>query len=97
MISILNKDRFLTGVVIGLVLPAVIYAMFYLSMEASGKYVTSTISEKMQLFLIAVNAIVMRQFMVKREQDNIGKGILLVSMLGTVAHFIYYYTTWVRV
>jgi hypothetical protein len=96
MNSILRQDRFITGVIIGIILPAVVYFLFVLSMEASGKVVTSTISEKMQLFIIAVNAVVMRQFMVKREQDNIGRGILLVTMLGAVFHFVYYYTNWIR-
>jgi len=93
----LTKDRFITGILIGLVLPAVVYMLFTLSMEAAGNAVTGTVSEKMQLFLIAVNAVVMRQFMIKREQDNIGRGILLITMLGAIVHFIYYYTTWIRV
>jgi len=88
----LKKDSLITGVIIGILLPIVLYGIIYFSFEASGSPVTRTVFEKLQLFLIAVNAFVMRQFMVNREQDNIGRGILLVTMIAVLAHFAYYYT-----
>lgn len=88
----LNKDKMWIGVAIGVVVPSVVYAIFYLGMEMAGNYVSIAISEKMQLVLIAINAILMRQFLIKREQDNIGRGILLVTFIGVMWHFIHYYT-----
>ena len=88
----LNKDKLWVGVVIGTLVPIVIYAIFYLGMEMANNYVTSHISEKMQLVLIAINAILMRQFLIKREQDHIGRGILLVTFIGVILHFMKYYS-----
>jgi len=88
----LDKDKMWIGIAIGIIVPTVVYGIFYLGMEMAGKYVDSTMSEKMQLVLIAINAILMRQFLIKREQDNIGRGILLVTFIGVMWHFIHYYT-----
>jgi predicted secreted protein len=87
----LEKDRMITGVLIGIFLPVVLYALFYLIMQVSGSYVSKTLSEKLILLLIGINAFFMRHFMVKREQDQIGKGILLVTFLGAIVYVIYYY------
>ena len=88
----LNKDKLWVGVIIGIVVPIVIYAIFYLGMEMTNNYVSTQVSEKMQLVLIAVNAILMRQFMIKREQDQIGRGILLITFVGVMLHLLKYYT-----
>ncbi|UTW65204.1 hypothetical protein KFE94_11015 [bacterium SCSIO 12643] len=88
----LEKDKIWVGLVIGTLLPLAIYTIFILGMDMADRYVSSEISEKFQLVLIAVNAIVMRQFMIKRNQDNIGKGILIVTFLGVMLHMLYYYT-----
>ena len=88
----LEKDKIWVGTIIGVVLPLAIYTIFILGMEIAERYVTNDMSEKFQLVLIAINAIVMRQFMVKRNQDNIGKGILLVTFIGVILHMLKYYT-----
>lgn len=63
-------------------------------MEMSGRSTSGKFSENLQLFLIAVNAFFMRHFMVKRNQDNIGKGILAVTMILVMVHVALYYTGW---
>lgn len=88
----LEKDRMWLGIIIGILLPTAIYTIFSIGMEMAERYVSSEISEKFQLVLIAVNAIVMRQFMIKRNQDNIGKGILLVTFVGVIIHMLFYYS-----
>jgi hypothetical protein len=89
----LREDSFFTGIVIGGLLPVVLYFIIAESFSLADKSISDSTFEKLQLFLFAVNAVIMRQFMVKRGQDNIGKGILLVTMLMVLAHFIYYYTS----
>ena len=88
----LEKDRIWVGFIIGIILPLVIYTIFILGMDMASRYVSSEISEKFQLVLIAVNAIVMRQFLIKRNQDNIGRGILMVTFIGVILHMLHYYT-----
>jgi membrane-bound metal-dependent hydrolase YbcI (DUF457 family) len=88
----LEKDKIWVGLVIGTLLPLAIYTIFILGMDMADRYVSNEISEKFQLVLIAVNAIMMRQFMIKRNQDNIGRGILLITFLGVIVHMLHYYT-----
>jgi hypothetical protein len=88
----LNKDHLLIGIGVGIIIPALVYGIFYFGMQLAGVRVTSEISEKMQLVLMGVNALAMRYFLVTREQDQIGKGILLVTFVGVIAHFITYYS-----
>jgi hypothetical protein len=88
----LNKDSLLIGIGVGIIIPALVYGIFYFGMHLAGVRVTSEISEKMQLVLMGVNALAMRYFLVTREQDQIGKGILLVTFVGVIAHFITYYS-----
>jgi len=88
----LEKDRFFIGLLIGILLPTAIYTIFILGMDMADRYVTNEISEKFQLVLIAVNAIVMRQFMIKRNQDNIGKGILFITFVAVIIHMVFYYS-----
>ena len=88
----LEKDKIWVGIIIGFALPLALYTLFILGMDMAGNYVSKLTSEKFQLVLIAINAIVMRQFMVSRNQDNTGKGILLVTFIGVIAHMLNYYT-----
>lgn len=88
----LNKDSIWVGSIIGIVVPAIIYIIFILGMEMADIYITLIVREKMLLVLFAINAILMRQFMIKREQDNIGKGILLVTFIGVIIYVAHYYT-----
>lgn len=89
----LKKDRYITGVIIGILVPAVLYSVFHISMELwRPGIMNSRIIEKSILFFIALNALLMRHFMVKREQDRIGRSILIVTFLGALAYMMYYYT-----
>lgn len=68
--------------------------MIYLILDMFGMTMGlgTAISEKVQIMLVAVNAILMRQFLVKRNQERTGRGILLVTFVLVIAHLIYYYT-----
>ena len=92
----LKKDNFTTGLAIGVLLPVVLYFIVDQSYQIFDEFMSETVSEKLQLLLFAINAVMMRQFMVKRGQDNIGKGILLVTMIMVIAHFVYYYTSFIK-
>lgn len=88
----LKKDSIWVGVLIGLCLPLVLYGFIQLSLEMTGKYIGGRFDENLQLFLIAVNAFFMRHFMVKREQDQIGKGIMGVTLLMVLIHVAFFYS-----
>ncbi|MAX80292.1 MAG: hypothetical protein CL843_08965 [Crocinitomicaceae bacterium] len=89
----LREDSFFTGLIIGLLLPVGLFFLGQEILELMDKEMTESLGEKLQLFLFAVNAIMMRQFMIKREQDKIGRGILVMTMILVFSHVIYYYTS----
>lgn len=92
----LNKDKMITGVIIGAALPASLFSMFYLIMEnAAPGSMHSAMVEKAILLFIGLNALVMHHFMVRREQDEIGKGILLTTFIGALVYVTYYYTDFI--
>ncbi len=88
----LNKDNIWVGVILGILIPVLAYGLFYGFMEISSRKITYEVFEKMQLVLIALNAIAMRHFLIKRQQDQIGRGILFVTFLLVIYHFAKYYT-----
>lgn len=89
----LKKDSYITGIIIGILVPAVTFSAFYFGMELwQPGIMQSRIIEKSLLFFIALNALVMRYFMIKREQDRIGRSILIVTFLGAIVYMMYYYT-----
>ena len=79
---------------IGIIVPVILYVMIYLVLDLSGitMGLGTALSEKVQIMLVAVNAILMRQFLVKRNQERTGRGILLITFAMVIAHLIYYYT-----
>ena len=88
----LDKDKMWIGLIIGIVLPLAVYTIFIEGMDMADRYVSNDTSEKFQLVLVAVNAIVMRQFMIKRNQEQIGKGIFIITFIGVILHSVKYYT-----
>lgn len=88
----LNKDRYWVGIVVGIILPLIIYIIFSESMTLMNRYLSNEISEKFQLVLIAINVIIMRQFMLNRQQENTGKGIFIITFIGVIIHLLIYYT-----
>lgn len=92
----LNKDRLITGVIIGVALPAAFFTMFYIIMEnAAPGSMHSGMIEKVILLFIGLNALIMHHFMVRRNQDEIGKGILLSTFVGALFYVTYYYTDFI--
>lgn len=87
----LNKNTYWIGMIIGILLPLILYFLFLESMDLMNRYVSNDTIEKFQLVLIAINSIVMRQFMLSRKQENTGKGIFIVTFIGVIFHVFTYY------
>lgn len=87
----LNKDKVWVGASIGLLVPSVVFSIFYLIMEMRQYYVSEEIVKNMVLVLFAINAIVMRQFFVTLNKDNIGRGIFMVTFIGVILFVIKYH------
>ncbi|MDR4988345.1 MAG: hypothetical protein RG741_05840 [Bacteroidales bacterium] len=80
----LNKDNWTLGVIIGLIVPLVIYALAIATLSRYG-YVDNLIytpRPKMPaLIAVCGNLLAFRFYMVNKKFDRTGRGILLVTFL----------------
>lgn len=86
----LNRDSIGFGVVIGIVLPAIIYGILYLI----NLFLVSAFSEAMMirhetqiLISIFTNLLPVRIYFVNLKYDKTGRGILLVTFLMMILYF----------
>ena len=89
--KIFKKDKVWSGILIGFLLPLSLYGITMLGMELKNSAVTNSFYENIQLLLIAINAIVMRHFMINRDQENIGKGVLSMTFIWVLLYVVYYH------
>ena len=88
----LKKDNIAFGVLIGLVLPILIYCLlWFISMlvKAEGVWARPFQPENMMLLSVMLNLIPMRIYLVKYKFDKTGRGVLLITFLLVAAYFIY--------
>ncbi len=74
--KVFKRDKLLSGVLLGLLLPLTLYGIMIGLLKWQGKFFGPSFHENTQLLLIAINALFMRHFMMERDQENIGKGVL---------------------
>ncbi len=88
----LNKDRWTLGIVIGLVLPALVYGIVLLILQPHG-YVDGLIylprPKVPGMVAVFSNLIPFRFFMVNKKYDRTGRGILLVTFV--LAMMLFYF------
>jgi hypothetical protein len=88
----LKKDNIAFGMLIGLVLPVIIYGLLWfisLLVKAEGTWARPFQPENMMLLSVILNLIPMRIYLVRYKLDKTGRGLLLITFLLVVAYFIY--------
>jgi hypothetical protein len=91
----LNKDRWVLGIVIGLVLPAALFGILYLlnrylSIEYNNGRMYLRISTLM-LIAIFTNMFTLRYYLVKKKFDKTGRGILMVTFVFAFVFFYFFF------
>ena len=90
MVNKFKKDSMILGVIMGLVLPVIFYAilfsLFFIIREifSLGSFITNN---KIMLIAIFINLFSLRYYFVTLKFDQSGKGILLVTFIYIVAYF----------
>lgn len=90
----LKKDKYVTGLLIGLVAPVVLYGLIYLlDMLLFSIFNAHLTSQYHYLYLlsIAVNIILFRYYFVSLKTEKTGKGILLITIAYILIYFFLYY------
>ncbi len=86
----LNKDSWVLGLLIGILLPVLIYIPVILSFATYGHVegIVYAIRPKVPaLIAIAANLFALRYYMVNRKYDKTGRGILLITFIYVVMMF----------
>jgi hypothetical protein len=91
MFNFLKKDAFWLGLLLGVVVPLVLYAIlhyiniFIVNKVNNRPYLTDA---TVQIISLAANLIVMRYYLINRKADKTGRGILLVTFIAGIAFFV---------
>lgn len=86
-----KKDSYLLGSGIGIVLPIIIFGLFYLFnflMIISGIITEYLNLQARILFSLAINLLPFRYYMVNLKYDKTGRGILLFTFILIIAFFL---------
>ncbi len=89
----LRTDTIWMGIILGTLLPAIAFAIFYLIGigldQASGK---EHVLKLQTLILISVftNLFTLRYYLIKLKYDRTGRGILLMTFILTMIYFLFY-------
>jgi hypothetical protein len=91
MLKFLKKDSFWLGIIIGVVLPAVVYLILHFvnanlkNAVSNRSYLTDAM---VQILSLVGNLLVMRYYLITLKADKTGRGILLVSFIIGIVCFI---------
>ena len=94
MIKFFKKDKILSGIILGIILPAIIFLIVYsINSWAEKQFndgnVILTI-DTLLLISIFANLFTFRSAMIKRKKDQKGKGILIVTFVFAIVYFYLY-------
>lgn len=84
-------DSFLFGILLGFLIPALIFVIVYIPIRAKGGNISLAFGENMQLFMIVVNGVFIRFLFGRWDMEATGKGLMAVTLLGALAWVIYHY------
>ncbi|HAS36215.1 MAG TPA: hypothetical protein DCS15_06990 [Flavobacteriales bacterium] len=87
----IKKDHLITGLVLGLLVPPLVFLIVYLPNETKGNYLTNAFFENLALMSIFFNGLAMWIVMNGFKLDKTGRGILLVNLMYALLFVIYFY------
>jgi len=87
--NILKKDSLLLGSIIGIIFPAVLFAMLYFPSHIFAPAGKDYIVQLSSIALISIfpNLFTLRYYLVKLKFDKTGRGILLVTFIFAILYF----------
>ena len=92
MIKFLKKDTFLLGIILGAIVPVVLYfIIFYVNGffedQMSKNFLTQNTT---MLISIVLNVFVLRYFLVNEYREKTGRGVLMVTFAYALIFFIFF-------
>ena len=87
----LKKDNWLLGILIGIILPVIIFGVLYLIINFLGTPYQKDVlfkTRNIPLTGIFINMLPFRYYMVNLKYDKTGRGILAITILYAIIFFI---------
>jgi membrane protease YdiL (CAAX protease family) len=90
--KILKKDSMLLGIIIGLILPALLFAVLYFPSRLFAPLGKDYLVQLPTLALISIfpNLFTFRHYLKILKLDQTGRGILLVTFVFAILYFAFY-------
>lgn len=88
--TFLKKDTLLTGILVGIVLPIVFYAVLYfIDVLVFSSLSSHIVARPQYLYLLStvINLFPIKYYFVNKKMDKTGRGILLVTCVLGLAYF----------
>ena len=92
MFKFLKKDSFWLGVILGVVLPAIVFGILYLILSYSPSATTHHQIAKLVVLGIVPNGLVLRYYLVNLKADKTGRGLIFVTFLLAIVFIIFNFT-----
>lgn len=89
--KLINRDSLIFGVLLGILLPVLSYALLYLiDLLVYSSFHSHIVARMNYLFLlsIVVNLFPIRYYFVNLKYDKTGRGVLLVTLIATLTYFL---------
>jgi len=92
IMKILKKDSLILGIIVGTVLPAVLFGILYSLSSIFAPIGKDYLVKFPTLVLIAIfpNLFTLRYYLLTLKLDKTGRGILLVTFVFAILYFIFY-------
>jgi hypothetical protein len=85
-------DHIITGIIIGFLFPAGLMSVSEVVFRWQGMFLDYSFYENYSLFLIGLNGALMYVLTVKLEKDNLGRGLVITTLILAIAWAIKYQT-----
>ena len=86
-----NRDSLWLGMVIGIVMPLILYGLMYLGSLLYNYYAggENMLNETMlQIIAPVANLFFIRYYFVTKKYDDTGRGVLLVTFVYVISYFV---------
>lgn len=92
MKNLFKKDSLILGIILGIVLPALVFGIFFIPSKLLAPTGSDFLIKISTLILIAMvpNLFLMRYYLLKLQFDKTGRGLLLTTFLVAICYFVYY-------
>lgn len=90
MIKFFKKDTFLLGIILGLIVPVILYfIIFYVNGFFEDKSGRDFLTQNtIMLISIVLNVFVLRYFLVNKYREKTGRGVLMATFAYSIFFFI---------